>query len=92
MNANARSVFFCSREAAPALRDGGGVIVNNASNAGIQGFKGCAVYSASKGAVVSLTRAMAMELAPEIRRFLSGHRGGRKPRFRNRINVWPVAR
>lgn len=41
-----------------------GVIVNIASKAGVVGEPGHAAYSASKGAVISLTRAMAIELAP----------------------------
>lgn len=67
MNVNVKSMFFCTRAALSALRDGGGVIVNHASNAGLQGFAGCVLYSAAKGAVVNLTRALAMELAPDIR-------------------------
>ena len=42
-------------------------IVNIASDAGIGGNYGCPVYCASKGAVVSLTRALALDLAPDIR-------------------------
>ncbi len=41
-----------------------GVIVNIASKAGVVGEPGHAAYSASKGAVISLTREMAIELAP----------------------------
>lgn len=68
MTVNVKSMFFCTRAALPALRAGdAGVVVNNASNAGLQGFSGCVIYSASKGAVVNMTRALAMELAPEIR-------------------------
>jgi len=43
---------------------GGGAIVNIASKAGVVGEPGHAAYSASKGAVIALTRAMAIELAP----------------------------
>ena len=67
MAVNVKSMFFCSRAPRNALREGGGVIVNHASNAGLQGFSGCVIYSASKGAVVNMTRALAMEFAPEIR-------------------------
>ena len=67
MAVNVKSMFFCARAALSSLRDGGGVIVNHASNAGLQGFSGCVIYSASKGAVVNMTRALAMELAPDIR-------------------------
>jgi len=42
---------------------GGGVIVNMASKAGVVGEPGHAAYSASKGAVISMTRSMAIELA-----------------------------
>ncbi len=43
---------------------GGGTIVHIASKAGVVGEPGHAAYSASKGAVIALTRAMAVELAP----------------------------
>lgn len=42
-------------------------IINIASDAGIGGNYGCPVYCASKGAVVSLTKALALDLAPDIR-------------------------
>jgi NAD(P)-dependent dehydrogenase (short-subunit alcohol dehydrogenase family) len=43
---------------------GGGAIVHIASKAGVVGEPGHAAYSASKGAIIALTRAMAIELAP----------------------------
>ena len=43
---------------------GGGAIVNIASKAGVVGEPGHAAYSASKGAVIAMTRCMAVELAP----------------------------
>lgn len=46
------------------MERGGGAIVHMASKAGVVGEPGHAAYSASKGAVISLTRAMAVELAP----------------------------
>ena len=67
MNSNVKSMFFCSQAALPALRDGGGVIVNHASIAGLHGFSGIAAYCTSKGAMVGFTRALAMEVAPEVR-------------------------
>jgi NAD(P)-dependent dehydrogenase (short-subunit alcohol dehydrogenase family) len=67
LNINLKGAFFCSRAAVPSLRAAGGSIVNTASVAGLQGFEGVSVYCASKGGVVNLTRAMAIELAPEIR-------------------------
>jgi NAD(P)-dependent dehydrogenase (short-subunit alcohol dehydrogenase family) len=67
MNVNVKAAFFTSRAALDALRDGGGVIVNHSSIAGLIGLANVTAYCASKGAVVQLTRAMAMELAPDIR-------------------------
>ena len=67
LDINLKGTFFCARAALPALRENGGAIVNLASVAGLQGSVEGAVYSASKGGVVNLTRALAMELAPDIR-------------------------
>ncbi len=67
MAANVKSVQFCTRAAIPALRAARGNIVNIASESGLNGYPGSSAYCASKGAVVNLTRSMAMELAPEIR-------------------------
>ena len=67
MNANVKSVQFCTWAALPALRASRGSIVNIASESGLNGYPGTTAYCASKGAVVNLTRAMAMELAPDIR-------------------------
>lgn len=49
------------------LRRRRGVIVNVASDAGLLGYAGCAAYCASKGAIIGLTRALAVELAPDVR-------------------------
>jgi len=67
MDANVKGVFFCGRAALDALRESRGVIVNVASEAGLRGYGGITIYCASKGAVVNLTRAMALELAPDVR-------------------------
>lgn len=67
LNANLKGTFFCSRAALPALRESKGTIVNVASESGIRGYGNTSAYCASKGAVVNLTRSMAMELAPDIR-------------------------
>jgi NAD(P)-dependent dehydrogenase (short-subunit alcohol dehydrogenase family) len=45
-------------------RNGGGAIVNQGSVAALVGIRRFAAYCAAKGAVVSLTRAMALDLAP----------------------------
>jgi NAD(P)-dependent dehydrogenase (short-subunit alcohol dehydrogenase family) len=42
-------------------------IANVACEAGLRGYAGITVYSATKGALVNLTRAMARELAPDVR-------------------------
>ena len=66
MDTNPKGVFLMSRVAIPIMRNqGGGAIVNTASDAGLVGAKGMAAYSASKGAVVLLTRSMALDHACE---------------------------
>lgn len=67
LDVNLKGTFFCVRAALPALRKSRGAIVNLSSVAGLQGYSEGAAYCASKGGVVNLTRAMAIELAPEIR-------------------------
>ncbi|MEI9425958.1 SDR family oxidoreductase, partial [Mesorhizobium sp. Cs1299R1N1] len=64
--ANVDGVFYFSRAAVKAMRkSGGGSIVNIASNVGLVGCPGLAAYCASKGAVVLLTQAMALDHARE---------------------------
>jgi NAD(P)-dependent dehydrogenase (short-subunit alcohol dehydrogenase family) len=61
---NLKGVFLMSRWAVPAMASGGGgSIVNNASIFGLVGGSGVAAYCAAKGAVVNLTRAMAIDHA-----------------------------
>ena len=61
---NLRGVFLCCRAALPSmLAQGGGIIVNLASVAGLVAFPGRAAYTATKGAVVQLTRSVAAEYA-----------------------------
>ena len=67
LDINLKGTFFCSKYAIPALRRTKGAIVNLASDAGLQGESGLSIYCASKGGVVNMTRAMALELAPDIR-------------------------
>lgn len=67
LDVNLKGSFFTVRAALPSLRESGGNIVNVASDAGLIGELGLTVYCASKGGVVNMTRAMAMELAPDIR-------------------------
>lgn len=61
---NVRGVFNCSRFAIPHLIErGGGSIVHVGSVAGFVGFENDAAYCASKGAILSLTRQMALDYA-----------------------------
>ncbi|TWF80364.1 3-oxoacyl-[acyl-carrier protein] reductase [Pseudonocardia hierapolitana] len=65
---NVRSVFLGCKHAVPALRRrGGGVIVNVASIAAKRPRPGLTVYNATKGAVITLTRGLAVEVAPDVR-------------------------
>lgn len=66
METNAKGTFLMCKYALPYLRASGhGAIVNTASYTAIVGFPGAATYSASKAAIVSLTRTMALEHAHE---------------------------
>jgi NAD(P)-dependent dehydrogenase (short-subunit alcohol dehydrogenase family) len=66
MAVNVKSVFLLSKAAVPVMQaGGGGVIVNVASGWGLVGGRRAAAYCASKGAVVQLTRAMALDHAGE---------------------------
>lgn len=67
LDANLKGTFFCTQAALLYLRMSKGNVVNLASDAGLIGEVGLAVYCASKGGVVNLTRALALELAPDIR-------------------------
>ena len=58
---NLTGTFLVCQAAIPYLLDGGGSIVNIASNAGLMGQPYSAAYCASKGGVVNLTRALADE-------------------------------
>jgi NAD(P)-dependent dehydrogenase (short-subunit alcohol dehydrogenase family) len=67
ININLKGTFFAAQAALPSLRQRRGNIVNVASESGLMGNPRCTVYCASKGGVVNLTRAMAIELAPDVR-------------------------
>lgn len=64
LDVNLKALYFLAAAAIPHLVKTGGSIINMSSDAGIQGNAGAAVYSASKGGVTNLTRALALELAP----------------------------
>lgn len=61
---NLKGTFFLCRHAIPALQQSEGQIINIASDAGLMGNAGAAIYCASKGGVVLLSKALALELAP----------------------------
>ena len=66
MRVNLKGVFLCSKAVIPIMRSGGGgVIVNIASELGLVGEAGVAAYCASKGGVVMLSKAMAIDHGPE---------------------------
>jgi len=63
---NVKSIYLAALHAIPVLeRRGGGVIINTASTAGLRPRPGLVWYNGSKGAAISLTKAMAIELAPK---------------------------
>lgn len=65
MEVNPRSCFLAAKHAVPLMdAAGGGVLVNVASLAGLHGGPGLTAYSASKGAIVAFTKALAAEVAP----------------------------
>jgi NAD(P)-dependent dehydrogenase (short-subunit alcohol dehydrogenase family) len=64
LDVNLKGTFFACRHAIPALAKTEGQIINIASDAGLMGNAGAAIYCASKGGVVLLTKALALELAP----------------------------
>jgi NAD(P)-dependent dehydrogenase (short-subunit alcohol dehydrogenase family) len=64
MDVNVKSCFLVCKYAIPQMRKrGGGVIINNASVQGLQSQKLVPAYAASKGAVLSLTRNLALDYA-----------------------------
>ena len=66
MNVNVSGTFFMSRASISAMRrSGGGSIINLGSTVGLTGCAGLLAYCASKGAVVNMTRAMAIDYATE---------------------------
>jgi meso-butanediol dehydrogenase / (S,S)-butanediol dehydrogenase / diacetyl reductase len=68
LDVNLKGVFYMAQTAARHMVDkGSGVIINTASTAGNIGYPHYADYSASKGGVIGLTLAMALELAPTVR-------------------------
>jgi NAD(P)-dependent dehydrogenase (short-subunit alcohol dehydrogenase family) len=65
-NVNVRGTLFTVQKALPLMKDGGSIILNS-SIAGVKGFPGTTVYSASKAAVRSFARTWTAELKGKIR-------------------------
>jgi len=99
LDGNLKSTFLGCKLAIPYLKKGG-AIVNMSSGLGVIGMPNYAAYSASKAAVISLTKTLAVELAPDIRvnavapgavktAFLSGGlgRGGKKNKKPTRVDL-----
>jgi len=65
MSVNLRGTFFCCRAAFTQMKkQGGGIIINMSSVAGVQAWAGTGIYSASKHGVMALTRSLADEGRP----------------------------
>ena len=63
MDVNLKGIFLCAKHVIPRMLDRGGSIVNTSSVTGIVGVRNRAAYSATKGAIVALTRNMALDYA-----------------------------
>ncbi|WP_454849148.1 SDR family oxidoreductase [Rhizobium binxianense] len=77
VSTNLTSVFFTVQSALPHLNDGGSVILNGSVHA-VLGAPGWSAYAATKGAVRSMTRNLASELAPRRIRVNQVTPGGTK--------------
>jgi 3-oxoacyl-[acyl-carrier protein] reductase len=95
---NVKALYWAARHAVPVMRaQGGGVILNIASTAGIRPRPGLTWYNGSKGAVITITKSMAVELAPDRIRvnalcpvagetpLLASFMGGDTPELRERF-------
>lgn len=65
LRVNLRGTFLVSKHAVPLLRPHGGSILHLASGVGLMGIRNRSAYSASKGAVIALTRNMALDYAAD---------------------------
>lgn len=68
IDTNVKGTYFVTKAVVDSLRAAGnGAIVNISSDAGVNGNYFCSAYCASKGAITTMTKALALELAPNIR-------------------------
>ena len=75
-NVNLKSIFLLGRLVIPDMvQRGGGVVINTASVQGLQSAKGVSAYAATKGAVLSLTRQLALEYGADNVRVLAVNPG-----------------
>ena len=65
MRVNLKSLYWSAQHAIPALRRPGGVMINVASTTGVRPGPGLSWYSASKAAMINLSRGLALEFARE---------------------------
>jgi len=63
---NLKGTFFCCSRAIPELKKTEGCIINLSSDAGLVGTPETAIYTATKGGVSLMTKALAIELAPDL--------------------------
>ena len=61
LSINLDGTYHCTKYALPLMMEQGGSIINTASSAGVVGVPGCAAYTATKGATVTLTRSLAVD-------------------------------
>ncbi|MBQ4545307.1 MAG: SDR family oxidoreductase [Oscillospiraceae bacterium] len=61
LSINLDGIYHCTKFALPLMKENGGAIINTASSAGVVGIPGCAAYTATKGATVTLTRGLAVD-------------------------------
>ena len=64
MAVNLKSLLWTTRAALPALKASRGTVLNTASMVGLMGQSNHAAYSATKGAMIALTKSMALDYAP----------------------------
>ena len=65
LRVNIRGAFLCAKSVLPYLTRPGGVIINTGSIVGLVGVRNRAAYSLSKGALITLTKNMALDYAHE---------------------------